>query len=226
MPKGRYGSVFYIFACLLEEKSMKLYKQILLSLFAMLFANLLMPISAEASDCGPAANLPAGSYRQSCNTCATSNGNLMASCKKMNNQLNDSTLYNYKACRSGIENMDGYLTCNKGDSEPPKGSYKASCRNVNVEKNTLYASCRNVNGDWKEASLPLGYCNYEIYNTNGVLACSLPYGTYQRTCRNARVMNSQLYAECKTRSGAWANTVAPAACNRDLANDDGMLRCL
>lgn len=178
-----------------------------------------------SADC-TAGNLPAGSYRQSCTKCAASDGNLTAWCKKINNQDNDSTLYSYQSCRSGIENKDGYLTCNKGDSALPSGTYKDSCRDLNVEKNTLYAKCRNVNGDWKEASLPLGFCNYEIYNTDGVLACTLPYGTYQRSCRNARVVNGQLYAECKTRSGAWASTEAPAACNRDLANDDGVLKCL
>jgi hypothetical protein len=203
------------------------FRKILMSLAAALLTTVLMPASsAAANSCGDNASVPAGSYRQSCDSCVASGGTLTASCKKMNGLPNNSTLYKFEACRSGIENMDGYLTCAKGDSALPNGSYKASCRNLNVEKNTLYATCRNVNGDWKEASLGLGYCNYEIYNTNGVLACTLPYGTYQRSCRNARVQNGQLFAECKTRSGAWVNTAAPAACNRDLANDDGRIKCL
>lgn len=204
---------------------MNMSRKVLMSLTAALLTTLLMPTTSAAASCGDNANVPAGSYRQSCNSCVASGGNLTASCTKINNQSNNSTLYQYQSCRSGIENMDGYLTCAKGDGPLPSGSYIGSCRNLNVEKNTLYATCRNVNGDWKEASLPLGYCNYEIYNTNGRLACTLPYGTYQRSCRNARVQNGQLYAECKTRNGAWANTVAPAACNRDLSNDNGMLKC-
>ena len=204
---------------------MNIHKEVLASFSTALLTTLLMQVSAVAADCGADANVPAGSYRQSCVSCAVSGGDLTASCKKINSQYNNSTLYRYQSCRSGIENMDGYLTCSKGDSALPNGTYKASCRNLNVEKNTLYASCRNVNGDWKEASLPLGNCNYEIYNTNGVLACTLPYGTYQRSCRNARVVNGQLYAECKTRLGSWANTVTPAACNRDLSNTDGVLKC-
>jgi hypothetical protein len=190
-----------------------------------LIATWLMVTSAHAADCGDGANVPAGSYRQSCTNCVAAGGSLTASCKKINSQYNNSTLYSYQSCRSGVSNMDGYLTCDKGDSAPPGGSYKASCRSLNVEKGTLYATCRNVRGDWKEASLTLGACNYEIYNADGALACTLPYGTYQRSCRNAQVANGQLRAECKTRSGAWTVTAISAVCNRDLSNNDGVLKC-
>jgi hypothetical protein len=192
---------------------------------AVVFAALAMQALASAADCGPSANVPAGSYRQSCTACTVGGGSLTAWCKGINNRDQQSALYNYPACRSGIENMDGYLTCNKG-ATPPDGSYKASCRNVNVENNVLYATCRNVNGGWKEANLQLGYCNYAIYNTDGALRCTLPYGTYQRSCRNARVMNGQLSAECKTASGRWVSTTISATCNLDLSNDDGQLRCV
>ena len=201
-------------------------RKLLAGIPAVLLAVWLLHAPAAAADCSAGANVPAGSYRQSCSNCTASGDVLTASCKKINSQDNNTILYGYQACRSGIENMDGYLTCSKGDGALPSGSYAASCRNLNVEKNTLYASCRNVNGDWKEASLPLGYCNYEVYNTDGVLACTLPYGTYQRSCRDAHVVNGQLYAQCRTKAGAWASTVAPAACSRDLANIDGMLKCL
>ena len=182
--------------------------------------------AAAANDCGPSANVPAGSYRQSCNPCEVSGGDLTATCKKMNGSENRSTLFNFSACRSGIENLDGHLTCNKGDGQPPNGSYKASCRNINVEKGVLYADCRNVNGDWKTTSLPLGQCSYEVYNTNGVLACTVPYGTYLRSCRNPKVTNGQLQAECKTMGGQWRFTQIAAVCNRsDLSNIDGVLKC-
>jgi hypothetical protein len=204
---------------------MNTFKKVLMSLSAALVTTLFMPTSSAAISCD-GANLPAGSYRQSCNSCVASGGTLTASCKKINGLINNTTLYKFQACRSGIENMDGYLTCTRGDSPLPNGSYKASCRNLNVQQSTLYATCRNVNGAWKEASLPLAYCNYQIYNANGVLACSLPGGSYQRSCRNARVRNDQLYAECKTRDGDWVNAAAPAACSRDLANDNGVLKCL
>ena len=205
---------------------MNTFRRILMSLSAALLTTLFMPASSAAASCGDGPNVPAGSYRQSCNSCIASGGNLTASCKKINGAFNSTVLYKFQACRSGIENMDGYLTCARGDSPLPNGSYKASCRNLTVQQTTLYATCRNVNGDWREASLPLAYCNYEIYNANGVLVCSLPHGSYQRSCRNARVRDGQLYAECKTRGGDWVNAAAPAACRRDLANDDGVLKCL
>lgn len=202
-------------------------KKVLMLLTMAVLALLVISLSAAAGDCG-GGNLPAGSYRQTCTNCVASGGNLTASCRKIKNSYNQenwSTLYNYSSCRSGIENNDGNLNCNKGDAPPPNGSYKASCLDINVEKNTLYAKCRNIRGNWNETSLPLGYCNFEVYNTDGVLACTVPYGSYQRSCRNARVLNGQLYAECKTGSGAWTNTMTSAACNRDLANNDGTLGC-
>jgi CVNH domain len=201
---------------------MKTLTKVLTSVFlAVLCMTAAVDARAECSE----GSLPAGSYRQSCNACTANGGNLSAVCRTINSQDNRTTLDGYQACRSGIINIDGYLTCNKGDGPLPAGTYPASCRDLNVEKNTLYGNCRNVNGDWKQASLDLGHCNYPIYNSDGVLACTLPYGTYQRSCRNARVQNGQLFAECKTNSGAWANTVAPVACNRDLANINGALRC-
>ena len=186
---------------------------------------LLMPATAALAECGSQTDLPAGSHRQSCNACATSGGDLTASCTKINNQPNSSTLFKYPSCRSGLSGMDGFLTCDKGDSAPPGGGYAASCRNIDVEKGTLYGTCRNVNGDWKETSLPLGRCNYQIYNGDGVLQCTLPHGTYQRSCRNARVVNSTLIADCRNDGGAYVVTTAAAACNRDLANINGSLRC-
>ena len=203
---------------------MNLPMRVVMSLPTALLAALTMQTLVSAADCGAAANVPAGSYRQSCTACSVGGGNLTAFCKTTRNQDRQSTLFNFPACRSGIENMDGFLTCSKG-APPPNGTYKESCRNINVENNALYATCRNVNGDWKEANLQLGYCNYAIYNTDGALACTLPYGTYQRSCRNAHVMNGVLAAECKTSSGGWVATSVSAACNRDLSNNDGRLTC-
>lgn len=181
---------------------------------------------AAAGDCGPSANLPAGSYRQSCDQCQVSGGDLTALCKSMRGAQVTSTLFGFSTCHSGIENLDGYLTCSKGDAQPPAGSYRASCRNVNVEKGSLYADCRNVRGDWKPASLGLGRCNYEVYNTDGRLACTVPYGTYLRSCRNVRVAGGQLLAECRTSGGQWRNAQVAAVCNRsDLSNVDGVLKC-
>lgn len=184
--------------------------------------------SLAQGSCASTANVPAESYRQSCTQCQISGGNLTASCRKIKssyNGENTSTLFQFAACRSGIENFDGFLTCTKGDAPLPAGTYPGSCRNLNVEKNTLYATCRKVDGSWKEANLQLGRCNYQIYNSDGALACTLPYGTYQRSCQNARVVNGMLYASCKSSGGDWVDSSTPVACGRDLNNNDGHLNC-
>jgi len=201
----------------------------LTAIFGAIVLALSLTPSATAQGSCTAGNLPAGSYRQTCTLCNVTGGNLTASCRKIKATYNSdvtSTLYGFAACRSGIENLDGFLTCAKGDAPLPAGSYGGSCRDLNVEKNMLYATCRNVNGDWKPTNLSLNHCNYQIYNIDGTLACTLPYGTYQRTCQNARVVNNQLYAQCRSSSGSWINSSTPVACNRDLTNDDGHLKCL
>jgi hypothetical protein len=209
----------------LQEVRMNRFIRVLTFMVSAWLASVMAPASA-ANDCGPSANLPAGSYRQSCSVCEVSGADLTATCQTMRNSANRSTLFNFQTCRSGIENFDGYLTCHKGDGQAPGGSYTQSCRNVNVEKGVLYADCRKVNGQWKTASLPLGRCSYEVYNSDGALACTVPYGTYLRSCRNAHVSNGQLQAECKTAGGQWRFAQIAAVCNRpDLSNIDGVLKC-
>jgi hypothetical protein len=195
---------------------------------AVLLGLLLPSVSHAQSSCSSTANVPAGSYRQSCITCQVSGGDLTASCRKVKNSYNDynpSTLFRFADCRSGIENFDGFLTCAKGDAPPPAGSYSGSCRNLNVAKNVLYATCRTVSGGWKEANLALGMCNYQIYNSDGALACTPPYGTYQRSCQNARVVSGILYASCKSNDGGLVDSSTPVACSRDLNNNNGHLNC-
>jgi hypothetical protein len=190
--------------------------------FALLYA--VSPVSAF--DC-TGGNLPQGTYKQSCNNCTVSGSNLTAKCNPIKGTYNQSysTLNNYGACRSGIENLDGNLTCDKGDATAPAGSYRTSCRDIAVEKGSLYAKCRNVAGVWKEAAVSLNTCNQGVYNANGVLGCTLPYGTYQQTCRNSRVSGGQLTAECRTKSGSWITSSVSVSCRGDLNNNDGRLGC-
>jgi hypothetical protein len=179
------------------------------------------------ADC-PEGNLPQGTYKQSCSNCSVSGSNLTAKCNPIKATYNQfySTLNNYEACRSGIDNFDGNLTCDKGDAPAPAGSYRDSCRDINVEKGSLYAKCRTVGGDWKEAAVKLNTCNQSVYNTNGTLGCILPYGTYQQTCRNPHVSpGGLLTAECKSKSGSWITSSVSVSCRGDLNNNDGRLGC-
>lgn len=207
------------------KRSIRIPRSALPALALLLLAGHLGPARAE---CTAAAGVPPGSYRQSCTNCVASGGDLTASCRKIRNsynQENTSTLRGYAGCRSDISNFDGRLTCDKGDAALPEGSYRQSCRDLNRLRDTLYASCRTVGGQWKETSLPLGNCIHSVYNSDGNLACMLPYGSYQHSCRGVRVDGGRLLAECRTRSGAWSGTAIGLPCSRDLANIDGVLRC-
>jgi hypothetical protein len=183
--------------------------------------------SFSASDCSGGA-LPPGTYKQSCNSCSVSGSNLTAQCNQIKGTYNQfyNTLNNYGACRSTIENFDGYLTCEKGDAPAPAGSYKNSCRDIDVEKGQLYAKCRNAAGDWKEASVKITTCNQSVYNSDGALGCTLPYGTYQRTCQHPTVTPAGiLTADCRSKSGALVRSSVSVSCRGDLNNNDGRLGC-
>jgi hypothetical protein len=189
--------------------------------------SLLGSLQASAA-CEIGGNVPPGSYQQSCAKCVTRGNDLSAICRKIANTYNSDNqtiLNDYKSCRSDISNFDGFLTCLKGDRDAPNGSYMESCRNIVFNNNNLYAACRKVNGEWINASLAVQGCSYSIYNSDGVLSCNVPYGTYQRSCQNIRISGNLLVAECRTESGNWQNTSIDLACGRGIDNINGSLRC-
>lgn len=54
----------------------------------------------------------------------------------------------------------------------------------------------------------------------------LPYGSYQRTCRNIRSNGYRLDATCQKRNGDWRNTsLNYRYCRGAIVNDNGHLRC-
>jgi hypothetical protein len=56
---------------------------------------------------------------------------------------------------------------------PPPGSYLQTCRNLNVERNTLYANCRRINDSWMNTSIDFYSCTGDgIANTDGRLTCA------------------------------------------------------
>lgn len=59
-----------------------------------------------------------------------------------------------------------------GGPPPPRGSYLASCRNINVAGDTLNALCQNAGGGWMSTSIDLDRCyGRDISNRNGRLTC-------------------------------------------------------
>ena len=57
-------------------------------------------------------NLPAGSYRQSCNSCSLHKGVLVCSCKTSSSQMHRTTLKNHNHCKD-IANINGNLQCTR-----------------------------------------------------------------------------------------------------------------
>lgn len=54
----------------------------------------------------------------------------------------------------------------------------------------------------------------------------LPDGSYQQSCRDITAINGQLYARCRTNSGAfYESQIFFRNCQRGVANIDGRLQC-
>lgn len=119
----------------------------------------------------------------------------------------------------------------------PPGSYLQTCRDITAEGRVLAATCRMRNGNWNYTTLAdYRDCDGDIVNANGRLTCVrgpyrdddwLPRGSYQETCRRARVEEDTLTAECVDRNGRWRYTELQSfrSCRSDIRNVNGMLQC-
>jgi hypothetical protein len=118
----------------------------------------------------------------------------------------------------------------------PPGSYRQSCTNVRVNGNLLTASCSAANGGRITSSIPMG-CSGDIGNVNGSLRCNgggrpggfpnvpPPGGSYTQSCTNVRVNGGQLTASCSAPNGHRITSSTSLACNGDIGNVSGYLRC-
>ena len=105
-----------------------------------------MVLSAAAAD------IPPGSYQQTCRDIKLRGDSLRAKCETTRYQWVRTQLDDVDRCVGDITNIDGQLTCNKS-SVPPQGTYLETCKNVRVRYNTLWARCKNMNGQWVDTSL-------------------------------------------------------------------------
>jgi hypothetical protein len=128
---------------------------------------------------------PRGSYRSTCQDeqLVRSYGgtvDLIASCRTRSGRFVDATLPNVRACTGDIGNDNGRLVCQTRPNlgEPPRGSYRSSCRDERLEQGAggtvdLFASCQTRSGRFVDASLPnVRGCKGDIGNNNGQLACA------------------------------------------------------
>lgn len=116
----------------------------------------------------------------------------------------------------------------------PNGSYKDTCRMIQVIGGTLIAQCQKKDGTWRNSTLRYETCEGDIRNENGELKCKqkakpvkpLPKGSYKSTCKDIRVDGDYLRAKCEKRNGGWNNTkIKYKKCSGDIWNDNGELRC-
>ena len=199
-----------------------------------------MVLSAAAAD------IPPGSYQQTCRDIKLRGDSLRAKCETTRYQWVRTQLDDVDRCVGDITNIDGQLTCNKNNA-PPQGTYLETCKNVRVRYNTLWARCKNMNGQWVDTSLnDFNRCRDGIGNADGQLRCGTywtrgrdddrdrdrdrgypPRGSYTQTCRDIRVSGDSLRARCETSDGRWYDTSLDdyQRCIGDIVNDEGRLEC-
>lgn len=118
----------------------------------------------------------------------------------------------------------------------PGGSYQQSCRDIRMTGPTLTASCRDSRGRWNYSSIRVDQCRGDIQNVGGQLRCGssggpgwgggLPAGSYQQSCRDARVTGNTLSANCRDNRGRWSfSSIRFNDCRGGIRNDNGRLVC-
>ena len=118
-------------------------------------------------------------------------------------------------------------------AQTPGGTYQQTCRDVKVHGSSLHAKCKDTHGNWQTTELQnYQQCSSDIQNINGQLQCQkggnngVPGGSYSQTCQNITVSGNTLHASCQKKNGKMKDTSLKnfGSC-RDIANDNGKLRC-
>ncbi len=113
--------------------------------------------------------VPSGSYRSSCINPTVSGGTLVAHCEAKSGKLQNASLSGISLCTGDIGNLDGNLTCAKGNV--PSGSYRDSCINPTANGSTLTAKCQRKDGSFRETSIDFSKCGAGVGNLDGSLTC-------------------------------------------------------
>lgn len=188
--------------------------------------------------------IPRGSYQASCSDFYTDGYTLSARCRTTYGDTINTSLRNYNDCRGDIANVNGRLMCvgdqddGDDDSWTPRGSYRDTCRRINVERGTLEAECQDRYGRWRYTELDnFRSCRGDISNQNGILVCrrdnddgdggyNLPSGNWRLICRNGRIYDRVLYAQCRGFDGNWRDaTIDLRRCSGEVSYLRGQLVC-
>jgi CVNH domain len=116
--------------------------------------------------------IPPGTYQQTCSNIVVSPNLLSAICRTITNDTRQSQIANPGACRSAVENRDGFLTCDMGNAAAPGGSYRESCHGIVTNGTVLSAECRRGDGAYIHSSIDFARCGGDISNNQGKLTCS------------------------------------------------------
>lgn len=127
-------------------------------------------------------NLPNGSWRQSCRYGVMRGSYLSAQCPDRDGRWSSSSI-DVRSCRGdGISNQDGRLYCGGGygggggggnwGGGYPGGSWRDTCRNIDLRGSYLSAQCRDGGGSWSGTSIDLRDCrSNRVGNRDGRLVC-------------------------------------------------------
>lgn len=141
-------------------------------------ANINGRLSCTGNGGGGGAQVPSGSYQQSCRNAYMSGPTLHAQCRDSRGNWQNSAV-NTNNCRGrDIANDNGRLTCNVGGGgggggKVPSGSYQQTCSNAYMDGWNLRAQCKlTLGSQTRNTSLDIRTCNNrDIYNLNGNLRC-------------------------------------------------------
>src|SRR5215469_4423291 len=208
------------------------------AIFAILVVAMILPCAAQ---------IPSGTYQQSCKNIKMRQDTLQAKCKNTLGHWVKTSLNDVDRCTGDITNIDGQLTCGgyghpEKDSERglPPGSYTQTCNRVHVDGDTLRALCQTSGGQWVDTFLnDFKRCTGDITNIEGRLTCGgyghperdiargAPAGSYTQTCTHVRMSGNSLRASCQTSDGRWVDTRLDSynSCVGDIVNDEGRLEC-
>jgi len=147
------------------------------------------------------AQVPSGSYQQTCRDVGVRGSTLYAKCNDGKGNWQDTQLQDFQRCSGEIQNLYGSLQCSTGGNgygrddhgrdadhdrdrdrdhdgdrdrdRYPRGSYSQTCQNIQVNGDTLQASCQKGNGKYRNTSLHnYQQCRGDIQNINGKLRCT------------------------------------------------------
>jgi hypothetical protein len=200
------------------------------------------PVLGAFSLSARAADVPQGSYLQTCVNVQLGQGSLYATCQDTSGHYRNSVLPEYRECVGDISNNNGDLRCDRREGRDwdsnrqgwvPPGSYVETCRGIRFDDNTLTAKCQTMNGRWVRTTLrDRQQCVGGIVNDDGQLQCGrrtfAAHGSFLQTCAPVYVRGDFLRARCQTVNGGWVWSSLNDFddCHGDIANQNGQLRCM